>query len=69
MSACLSTATYRDPAASILRLDTGSDAGFGAHFLLVVGLAALPYVTIVHAVPARIVRYRSSNNRRNLLNR
>lgn len=32
MSACLSTAAYRDPAASILRLDTGADAGFGAHF-------------------------------------
>lgn len=69
MSACLSTAAYRDPAASILRLDTGADTGFGSHFLLVAGLAALPYDTLVHAVPACVVRYPSSIKRRNLLNR
>lgn len=69
MSACLSTAAYCDPAMSILRLDTGADTGFGAHLLLFAGLVALPYVTLVHAAPARVVRYRSSIKRRNLLNR
>lgn len=69
MSAFLSAAAYCDQAASILRLDTGTDTGFGVHFLLVAGLAALPYITLVHAVPAHVVRYRSSIKRRNLLNR
>lgn len=69
MSACLSTAAYRNPAASILRLDTRADTGFGAYLLPVAGLAALPYVALAHADPVRVVRYCSSIKRRNLLNR
>ena len=69
MSAFLSTAECRDPAASILRLGTGADIGSGAHLLLVAGLAALPYIALIHVDPVRVVRYRSSIERRNLLNR
>ena len=69
MSECLSTVAYRDPAASILRLNTGADTGFGAHLLLVAGLAVLPYIALTHVDPVRVVRYRSSIERRNLLNR
>lgn len=69
MSACLSIASYRDPAASILRLDIGADTGFGAYLLLVAGLAVLPYIALTHVDPVRVVRYRSSIERRNLLNR
>lgn len=68
MSAFLSTAECRDSAASILRLGTGADIGSGAHLLLVAGLAALPYVALAHADPARVVRFRSSIKRRDLSN-
>lgn len=68
MSAFLSTAECLYSAASILRLGTGADTGFCAHLLLVAGLAALPYVALAHADPARVVRYRSSIKRRDLSN-
>lgn len=68
MSDCLSTVAYRDPAASILRLNTGADTGFGAHLLLVAGLTARSYVALAHVDSACVVRNCSSINRHDLSN-